>query len=93
METICFNIIRQPSLLFSAEEIDCYLFFSIFNRHVIVGLLLLDYFSSRVVGTCQTCYRYLVPEPVSCTSIRFDRVTHVTEKLPILAGDLTAGDT
>jgi hypothetical protein len=56
-ETIRFNMVYELSSLFATEErsaVRC-----IFNRQF--RGLLFESCSDRVVGTCQTCYRYYCP--------------------------------
>jgi hypothetical protein len=57
-ETVRFNIICQLSSIFAMKErhsSDC----SIFSRHF--KQLLFEYFSDRVVGTCQICSLLGIP--------------------------------
>jgi hypothetical protein len=61
METGLLNIMCQLTFLFEKKEILPVVAFYNYDFRV----LLFEYFSNRVVGTCQTCYRYACPSLLS----------------------------
>jgi hypothetical protein len=69
METIHFNITCQfISLVTMKEKIQQILpFAAFFSRNFIVFLI--EHFSVRVVGTCQTCYRYYCPSVITALKL------------------------
>jgi len=86
-ETIRFNMVYELSSLFATEErsaVRC-----IFNRQF--RGLLFESCSNRVVGTCQTCYRYYCPSLLTVLQLYVLPRTLSTEsasKITVIQSDI-----